>query len=195
MLWFWGLILIKNVTFSWKGAEILAFASFYGIKNVLYVPENVANVRFNDVEVIFWQTLWVLECFGHVLMISELTKAFWRLLRRIVSKILQKGVFSFKKIAIFGFLSGDCPKYASVGSKNAFQGLQIVETCLKQLQTKRFVLKHRQNDPTTLFVKIKFLQNFQNFEFWNVAFFHTISAWHENDENWKCVNLVMLKSI
>ena len=55
--------------------------------------------RFNDGEVIFWQTLLDLDYFGCVLSIYELRIEFWSIPRRIFGPKIKKSHFSMQKMA------------------------------------------------------------------------------------------------
>ena len=124
--------------------------------------------RFSDNEVIFWQTLLVLDHFGCVLSISEPRIALWSILRRIFGPKVKNAIFPCQKWhfwAKFSFICRFLPKYASVCQQNVFWGLPAPKTHPNYPQTKGFALKHHQNDSRQLFWKIKILHFFQIFNF------------------------------
>ena len=104
------------------------------------------KLRFNDGQVIFWQTLWVLDYFWCVFLISALRNVFWCILRRIFDPKLNNGIFSSQKWhfwAKFSFICGVLQKCASQCFKNAFWCLQAHKTHPNYPQTKGFALKHQ----------------------------------------------------
>ena len=81
--------------------------------------------RFSDREVIFWQTLLVLDQLGCVLLISGLRIPFWSILRRIFGQKIKNAVFPCQKWHFWpkiSFIGVFLPKYAYLCQKNVSWG-------------------------------------------------------------------------
>ena len=144
--------------------------------------------QFSDGEVIFRQTLLVLDQFGHVLPIPELRNAFACILRRVLDFKVKNAIFSCWKCHFEGkfcFIAAKLQNYASLGQENVFWCQETLKTHPNYPQTKGFVFKHRQNDSKTLFAKIKFLHFFQNFIFENLEIQSMVPDPHDFWIFWK----------
>ena len=131
----------------------------------LKIPNNelCQKTRFSDREVIFWQTLLVLDQFGCVLLISELRIEFWSILRRFLAQKSKMPFFHAKNGILelnLAWFVCFCQNMAPCAKKNVSWGSQAHKTHTNYPQIKGFALKHHQNDSRQLFAKVKILQYF-----------------------------------